>query len=129
MSGRVISAAICALTLSATHSLAEVQKYDRSVEAAAAKIAAEKLGELRPTIGYDQQPDFVKGRAAKKPEQKSELRKPSWVREAEENTLPPITNATQGIDETVTGSINLSERKAWKRTYWDRFDQYGNPID
>lgn len=114
----VASVAIALMT--STSALAQTVKYDETVAKAAAAKAAEKIGDIRGTIGYDQKPDMVtKEDLVEKQVNTSFL--PTPVK-----GLPPISFLPTGIDLTTTGSIQKTKNKP--RIIWEKFDRYGNPI-
>ena len=90
-------------------------RYDRSIEAAAARIAASKLGEIRGPIGFDESAGFTR---SSKPRR--------------------VTPAPKADPLRISKSLNMSEigpvttagiKQPRKKTVWDRFDRYGNPIE
>lgn len=123
---KVTAAGIAMVLMTGTSTLAQSVKYDANIAKAAAQKAAEKIGELHDTIGYDQVPDLVT---------KEDLNKKSintsffpGLKEAKENALPPMTSIFPGLDTTVTGSINGKKVKIVEKIIWEKFDRYGNPI-
>lgn len=123
-----------ALVLASTGMAAAVQpKHDKSVELAAAKLAAKKIGEIRGSIDHDQKPFLVEAPKDKMPTGTvSTLPRPSWVPEPDRKVLPPmVSNAQDELDRTMTGSImkpKLPPVNLPTATKWDRFDKNGRQI-
>lgn len=97
----------------------EIGRYDKKIEKAAAKRAAEKLGSLRGLILTDDENVFIKEQDLQpKPRQETMLfpspYRKAWEREPGMEALPPMVNADQ-LDPFVTGSIS-------------KFDSDGNPM-
>jgi len=106
--------------MTSTSALAQSVKYDAKIAKAAAAKAAEKIGDIRGTIGYDQVPDMVtKKDLIDKQVNTSFLPQPN-------KSLPPISSLSNGIDLRTTGSIQKKNYKP--RVIWEKFDRYGNPI-
>ena len=113
-------AGVAIALMTSTSALAQSVKYDETVAKAAAAKAAEKIDDIRGTIGYDQAPEMVtKEDLVDKQVNTSFLPAPS-------KSLPPISFLPNGIDLTTTGSIQKTTRKT--RVIWEKFDRYGNPI-
>ena len=112
--------------MTTTSALAQTAKFDESIAKAAAAKAAEKIGEIRGSIDYDQVPDMVrKEDLLDKPVNTSFLPQTTKPNEA---ALPPMTSVTPGVDLTVTGSIRAPRPKYKEIIVWEKFDRYGNPI-
>ena len=114
--------------------LANETKFDKSVEAAAARIAASKLGEIRSTIDHDEVAFIVTRKVLRKQEaQLNLLPRPAWVPPKPEGNLPPmVSNQLPDLDYSLTGSIRATAPKSRvRRPYirWERFDGDGNPLD
>ena len=124
---RKISAASLAIAMmTSTSVLAQTAKYDETVAKAAAAKAAEKTGDIRGTIGYDETPDIVTKEDLKDtPVNTSFLPQPSTEKQS---GLPPMTSNAYGVDLTTTGSISVREPGVQRRVIWEKFDRYGNPI-
>lgn len=124
---RKISAASLAIAMmTSTSVLAQTVKYDETVAKAAAAKAAEKIGDIRGTIGYDETPDIVTKEDLKDtPVNTSFLPQPSTEKQS---GLPPMTSNAYGVDLTTTGSISVREPGVQRRVIWEKFDRYGNPI-
>jgi len=124
---RKISAASLAIAMmTSTSVLAQTAQYDETIAKAAAAKAAEKIGDIRGTISYDETPDIVTIEHLKnKPLNTSFLPQPSTV---EQNGLPPMTSNAYGVDLTTTGSISVREPGLKNKIVWEKFDRYGNPI-
>lgn len=124
---RKISAASLAIAMmTSTSVLAQTAKYDETVAKAAAAKAAEKIGDIRGTIGYDETPDIVTKEDLKDtPVNTSFLPQPSTEKQS---GLPPMTSNAYGVDLTTTGSISVREPGVQRRVIWEKFDRYGNPI-
>ncbi len=131
MNGRLITTGVSILLIATGFAIAGEVKHDRSIEAAAARIAAQKLGDIRGPINYDDLPFMVTRKLLiKEDDQISILPRPAWVPPEGENALPPmVSNFIPGLDYTLTGSINGRKISRTSRTKWDRFDSNGNPID
>jgi len=109
-------------------------KYDKSVAEAAAKKAAEKIGEIRPSIDFDKQPNIT--------EPKKEVQKETTEQEASEAETRHITESENrpaelqriseteqdDLDFTATGSIERSSLVMATKVIWEKFDADGNPI-
>ena len=114
--------------------LANETKFDKSVEAAAARIAASKLGEIRSTIDHDEVAFIVTRKVLRKQEaQLNLLPRPAWVPPKPEGNLPPmVSNQLPDLDYSLTGSIRATPRKTQERRphiTWERFDVDGNPLN
>ncbi|MGI9352598.1 MAG: hypothetical protein ACR2O3_13625 [Rhizobiaceae bacterium] len=131
MAGKIFITGASALLIATGFALAGEARFDRKLEAAAAKIAAEKLGEIRGSIDHDKIPLIITQKLLRKEEaQSSLLPRPSWVAPKGETALPPmVSNLLSKFDYTITGSINGRAGKQSQRIIWDRFDRHGNPID
>lgn len=106
--------------MTSTSALAQSVKYDAKIAKAAAAKAAEKIGDIRGTIDYDQVPDMVtKEDLIDKQVNTSFLPQPN-------KSLPPISSLSNGIDLRTTGSIQ--KKNYQPRVIWEKFDRYGNPI-
>ncbi len=110
-------------------------RTDKSIEASAAARAAERIGDIRGTISYDQVPALMTPSDLEpkmpKAERQSDLSpRPSWVPpEKDAEALPPLVTRDhiEGLDQTLTGSIKRSPSK--RRNFeWDIFDKDGNRI-
>ncbi|MEO0327251.1 MAG: hypothetical protein AAF217_01505 [Pseudomonadota bacterium] len=108
------------------------KEYDTSVARAAAILAAEKLGELRGTIGYDEQPIIIDKKLLEKNSDKSELNyiRPDPVPEVDTESLPPVVeNGIQlGFDNIRTGSVQNPKSSNKPVLEWEVFDSNGNPF-
>lgn len=114
------AASVAIALMTSTSALAQTVKYDVSIAKAAAAKAAEKIGDIRGTIGYDQIPDMVtKEDLVDKQVNTSFLPAPS-------KSLPPISYLPNGIDLRTTGSIQKTRHKP--EVIWEKFDRNGNPI-
>ncbi len=123
---KVTTAGVALALMTSTSVLAQTAKYDVNIAKAAAEKAAEKIGEIRGRIDYDQVTDIVrKEDLAEKPINTSFLPDSTIPKE---QPLPPMTSLVPGLDLTVTGSINGQKVKIVERIVWDKFDRYGNPI-
>ena len=94
-------------------------RYDRSIEAAAARIAASKLGDIRGPIAHDETPSVTR---KSQPRLMQPAPRPDPDRISRSQEVMPTPD---GIDSTHTASV----KRAPKRVIWDRFDRYGNPIE
>ena len=94
------------------------QRHDRSIEAAAARIAASKLGSLRGPIGHDEEPAITR-KSQPKPMAPPPKPDPLRISDADDDLT-----TQDGIDPNFTASIKPAPAKV----IWDRFDRYGNPI-
>ena len=124
----VVSASLVLVATAAV--VANQNKFDTNIQKAASDIAASQLGTIRGSIDYDEEPVIVK----KEPEIKSQLEpslspRPAWVPDSENQKLPPVTRHVDGLDDVSTGSIDGSRQSKPLPELWDRFDQYGNPVD
>ena len=106
--------------MTSTSALAQTVKYDEKIAKAAAAKAAEKIGDIRGTIGYDQVPDMV----TREDLVDSEVN--TSFLPASSKSLPPVSFLPNGIDLTTTGSIQKANEKSV--VIWEKFDRYGNPI-
>lgn len=131
MAGRLLMTGASILFIATGFALASEKTHDRSIEMAAAKIAAQKLGDIRGSISHDVHPFMVTAELLKKErKQSSLLPRPSWVPPKAGNTLPPmVSNKLSELDYTLTGSINGKPVKQSNKVVWEKFDRYGNPID
>lgn len=117
---KVTAASIALALMAGTSAVAQTVQYDTTIAKAAAKKAAEKIGDMRGSIDYNQVPDLVtRDDLIDKPSQTS------FLPQEEKNALPPISKIIPNVDMTVTGSIQSSAPSV---LVWDRFDKYGNPI-
>ncbi|MEM9329832.1 MAG: hypothetical protein AAGA53_00815 [Pseudomonadota bacterium] len=130
MPGRIVTTGASILMIATGFALASEVRIDRNVEAAAAKIAAEKLGDIRGSINHDDVPFMVTRKLLKKEEEQSSLLpRPAWVPPKGKKVLPPlVSNILSELDYTFTGSVNGQPVKQQNRIVWDKFDRYGNPI-
>lgn len=106
--------------MTSTSALAQSVKYDEKIAKAAAEKAAEKIGDIRGTIGYDQIPDMV----TKEDLVDSEVN--TSFLPAPSKSLPPVSYLPKGIDLRTTGSIQKTRHKP--KVIWEKFDRDGNPI-
>jgi len=110
----------------------EVQ-YDKSVAEAAAKKAAEKVGDIRPSIDYDQVPGITKSEDIK-PQSSSGFDSKKY--ENTTNDSQRITSIDRledsldeaNIDYSLTGSIKRTPQKRKIRVVWQKFDADGNLV-
>ncbi|MEM9278064.1 MAG: hypothetical protein AAGA76_05790 [Pseudomonadota bacterium] len=131
MDGRIITTGASILLIATGFALAGEVKFDRNIEAAAAKIAAEKLGDIRGSINHDEVPFMITDKLLKKEQKETNLLpRPAWIPPKGEKKLPPlVSNILSDIDYTLTGSINGQQVRKSNRIKWDKFDRYGSPID
>ena len=131
MAGKIITTGASVLLIATGFALAGEARFDRKLEAAAAKIAAEKLGEIRGSIDHDETPLIITQKLLRKEaSQRSLLPRPSWVPPKGEKALPPmVTNLLSKFDYIITGSTNGQADRQTDRIIWDRFDRHGYPID
>jgi hypothetical protein len=123
---KVTAASVAMVLMTSSSALAQTVKYDENIAKAAAEKAAEKVGDIRGLINFDQVPDLVtKEDLAEKPVNTSFF--PS-LRDINKNALPPMTSIFPDIDMTVTGSINGRKVKIVEKVIWEKFDRNGNPI-
>lgn len=123
---KVTAASVALVLMTSTSALAQSVKYDVNIAKAAAEKAAEKIGDIRGLIDYDQVPDLVtKEDLKEKPISTSFLPAKSIP---SENALPPMTSLFPGLDMTVTGSINGRKVRIVEKIIWEKFDRYGNLI-
>ena len=134
--GIQIKSAALALALvvaSGSAASADRPQHDESVALAAAKLAAEKIGEIRGSIDHDQKPVLVE------PVKDNistgtidHLPRPAWVPEPDTKPLPPmVANGHTNLDSTMTGAIAknpLPPVNLPRKITWDRFDKNGRPI-
>jgi len=131
---KTITAAGVALALMAgTSAMAQTVKYDTKIAEAAAKKAAEKLGDIRGSINYDKKTDLVtRENMVKKPDQTSFLPETFLEAPKQDVKLPPMTSIIRdifpGVDMTITGSINGQEVTISEKIIWEKFDRDGNLI-
>jgi len=126
-------ASIALALITSTSAIAQTAKYDMKIAEAAAKKAAEKLGDIRGSIDYDKETDLVTPKdLVKKSDQTSFLPETFLEPPKQDVKLPPMTSIIQGIvpgvDMTLTGSINGQKIKTTNKIIWEKFDRYGNPI-
>jgi len=131
MNGRLLSTGASILLIASGFAIAGEVKHDRTIEAAAAKIAAKKVGDIRGSIDYDDVPFLVTRKLLVKEEaHTSLLPRPAWIPPEGEEALPPmVSNFLADLDYTLTGSITGRKTKSTRRIIWDRFDADGNPIE
>jgi len=123
---KVTAASIALAMMTSTSAIAQEVKHDTKIAKAAAAKAAEKIGDIRKTINYEQVPDLVT-----KEDMNDKAVNTSFlpnISEQKQNSLPPLTSLVPELDMTVTGSID--GKKVVQKTIiiWDKFDRYGNPI-
>ena len=123
---KVTAASIALAMMTSTSAIAQEVKHDTKIAKAAAAKAAEKIGDIRETINYEQVPDLVT-----KEDMNDKAVNTSFlpnISEQKQNSLPPLTSLVPELDMTVTGSID--GKKVVQKTIiiWDKFDRYGNPI-
>lgn len=114
-------AGVAIALMASTSSLAQTVKYDVSIAKAAAAKAAEKIGDIRGSIDYDQEPDMV----TKQDLVDKELNT-SFFPMPTKDSLPPISFLPNGVDLRTTGSIQKKKYKT--KIVWDKFDRDGNLI-
>ncbi len=109
-------------------------RYDRRVAAAAARLAAAKLGTIRGSIGHDQSPIMVEI-SEKKTDVKAEIpllpRLSGSPHPAGTEMPPPIvSNDTGDLDAIMTGTvITQPAQQAYSDgLYWDQFDSKGRRL-
>ena len=131
MNGRLLSTGASILLIASGFAIAGEVKHDRTIEAAAAKIAARKVGDIRGPIDYDEHPFLVTRKLLVKEDSRiSLLPRPAWIPPKGEEALPPmVSNFLPDLDYTLTGSIGSKKIKRTRRVIWDRFDADGNPIE
>ncbi len=123
---KVTAASLAMVLMTGTSALAQTVKYDENIAKAAAEKAAEKIGDIRGFISYDQVPNLVtKEDMIEKPVNTSFF---PAIRDKDINALPPMTSVFPGVDMTVTGSINGRKVKIVEKIIWEKFDRYGNLI-
>ena len=125
----IMLSAIVHLILPGTAQAGDGQRYDRNIERAAARIAAEKLGDLRGSFSHDVKVDTVTveiSSAQKEPElppRKMPITPPPDISRRDfpgkilqrESDLPPIVEDNTdwgnfGVDPVMTGG---TERLTW----------------
>lgn len=116
---RIVVLASCSVLIPVAVVSASDGRYDRSIEAAAAKIAASKLGEIRGPISYDETPVTTR---PSKPKLKVPAPMPDPMKiSIYHNDLV----FSDGLDKTTTAGIKLR----MKQNQWERFDSKGRPIN
>lgn len=125
---KVSAASIALLLMTSTSSFAQTAKYDTKIAKAAADKVAEKIGDIRKLINYDQIPNMVTKEDLKETKPINTSFLPRASSEAE-SALPPVSSLAPEIDYTVTGSIKKSNTQHAPRVIWDKFDRYGNLIE
>ena len=127
---KTIAASAAMIMVATAAVVANQNKFDANIQKAATDIAASQLGTIRGSIDFDEEPVIIK----KEHEIKSQLEpslspRPAWVPESENDKLPPVTRHVDGLDDVSTGSIGEVRKPKSLPELWDRFDQYGNPVD
>ena len=131
MASRMIMTGASILFIATGFALAGESRHDRTIEMAAAKIAAQKLGEIRASISHDMRPFMVTAELLEKERKETSLLpRPAWVPPEGSKSLPPmVSNEQSELDYTLTGSIKDKSAKNQSRIIWEKFDRYGNPIE
>ncbi len=124
---RVTVTGIALALMTGSSALAQTAKFDQSVAKAAARKAAEKVGEIRNSINYDQKPEMVKEKDLKEKNVNTSFLPP--IPDSNKKTLPPMTSVNPHLDMTFTGSIAQPKKVVKPRIIWEKFDRYGNPIN
>ncbi len=123
-----------ALALASTSAVvADQPGHDKSIELAAAKLAAAKIGKIRGSIDHDQEPILVE--RVKDQITTGSVRtfeRPAWMQEPDQRALTPMVRTQQiEVDLTMTGSVlkpKLPPVNLPSSTNWDRFDKNGRQI-
>ena len=126
-----VTAASIALTLMAsTAAVSQETKFDKNISDAAAKRAAERIGDIRGSIDYDQKAEMVtREHLEEKQEAKRVSLIPDYVWYPEKaNIFTRLIAQIPGIDLTVTGSVDDEDVQIERKLVWDKFDAEGNPI-
>lgn len=109
-------------------------KYDKSVAEAAAKKAAEKLGDIRPSIDYDQQPAITQPQVKVEEDVTEtdtlapESQRITKVYEHPEKLDRLSQSGQNKLDFIATGSIKPNGPQMVTKVVWETFDADGNPI-
>ena len=97
---KVTAASIALAMMTSTSAIAQEVKHDTKIAKAAAAKAAEKIGDIRETINYEQVPDLVT-----KEDMNDKAVNTSFlpnISEQKQNSLPPLTSLVPELDMTVT---------------------------
>lgn len=126
---QILISVLPVIMLSGGSAIAGSKQYDTSITDAAARIASEKLGDLRNTIAFDEDAIISEAVIQTPLQQDRVLRTPSPAPVTKpKRKLPRITKARE-LDQTTTGSIAPETRKPRRWMEWQKFDRYGNPLN
>lgn len=110
-------------------------KYDKSVAEAAANKAADKVGDLRPSIDYDQKVIIVKENSKAKStiDENAAAMESQRITSLANEKLELLAQVNKDkpadIDYRATGSVNADGPRYVNTIIWEKFDMDGNPID
>ena len=122
------------LMLSCGSSFASEIQFDKSVAEAAARQAAEKVGELRPSIDFDQEPGITQlkdldPKAASEYEQpENDSQRITSLQNPNDDLVSEYLPLETRVDLTTTASINPNVSNREVRVVWQKFDADGNLI-
>jgi len=120
----------CGLVGPVNAQMHEINRYDKSIEKAAAKRAGEKIGSLRGLILADSKSNFVtRDDLIEKPKE-SVMFEPSahrkaWQPEPGTKALPPMV-MLEKVDPFVTGRVGKFDGQKFDS---QKFDSLGNPMN
>ena len=125
-------ATLTSLLLISTSALAQEDKYDKSLEAVVISKVQEKIGDIRPSIDYNQEAALVTKKVLRGAESEKNPLAPKkiWVAPKPDDGLPPVvSNQHNDIDYTFTASIDKNLTGLKGKVVWEKFDRNGKPIN